>query len=212
MSEVAIQRLKPDEVTPDITTRFQGMALRAWLKDLPGRSEEELLHVFNPYDSDHLEDVRSQYQEFADQDGLLVALSRIGTEVAPVGFLLTMEDASGNKLEQAWKRRFQREKVYALIQHLVVAPEMQRKGVAKQLGKEALASYKPEQISTAYIFDEHVFGMSAMGKFGYVLDPVDQDPTPRYAFGKDTSPVYQYRFAAPVGRVLGRLTAKQENA
>lgn len=210
MSSVMIERLGPNEVTPELTGHLQDMALGAWSQLLPERSRGELLHLFNPTNPDHLAKARAEYQSFAEQEGLLVAMPKEDGKAVnmPVGFLLTKEDISGSIAVRAFKRQFHPGRVYALIKHVVVAPEMQRKGIAKQLAAEALATYKPEQVPTAYIFDEHPFAMSAILKYGYVMAPIDQQPEPRYVFGADTSPAYQYRFAAvDAGQVIERLSA-----
>lgn len=212
MDTIAIERLEPDVVTMELTRHLQGMALHAWRRVLPHRPKSELRQLFNPYDDTHLKKTRDIYKSFAEEQGLLVAVPEGGVTHTPVGFLLTKEDVSGTPEQQAFKRAFHPGKVYALIQHLVVAPEVQGRGIGKQLARVALGAYKLEQVPTAYLFDEHEFAMRAIGRYGYTLAPPDQTPEPQFIFGEGTTPMYQYRFAGvSVGMVLEQLEASSEN-
>jgi ribosomal protein S18 acetylase RimI-like enzyme len=204
MSELSaqyiVERVDPTDVTYDLTSELQAIALRGWQQSLPHRTDEELRSRFNPDDIPHLTKVREIYSDFAaaKTGGLLIARSVEGSE--PLGFALLHEDISGNPLARLYKR-VTGHGVYAHIQH--VCTDRPGQGIGRALLTEGLQGFKEEIQPTAYVFDENVAAKAFFSKLGFKPTEKPQEPGKTRElepsqrideYFKGGEPVYQIRF------------------
>lgn len=194
---LTFERPDPDAVSMDLAQYLQFIALRGWTNVLSDRGPQELKTQFQPYDIDHVRGVREVYREFAQTSGLIVAYDESNPD--PIGFALAREDVSGNPAMQFVKRNFMKDKVYAWIRHVCIDGPSQRQGHFRPLIAEALSTpgFRPEQIPTAYIFDENTVALGAFQRLDFALSPDPQEPTILQGYFGEGLPVAQRRFAAP---------------
>jgi len=64
-------------------------------------------------------------------------------------------------------------------------------------------TFRLEQTTTAYIFEENNIAKAGIEKAGYRMDPPDQKPSViEDYFGADAAPVEEYRYARMIAAVL----------
>jgi len=104
----------------------------------------------------------------------------------PVGFMYSANNVSGETAAERRRKQLTVVKNYKWIREVAVAPQMQRRGVAKMLGQKTLLHALPIQPVSAYIYPElmphlqetlEAFGFSETGDqmvqaFGEASDPV----------------------------------------
>jgi len=192
-------------ITDDHARQMQAVGLDAWSQALERRSKSQIRGFYNPDDVGHVTDVGRRYREVAEHGVVSLALDD-ETDNQVVGFLLAQDEVSGNIAARALKRMRYPDKIYAWLMQINVAPEYQGQGIGKRLLKTGLETFRPEQIPTAYIFDENKLVWDAARRLGFDLSPPEQEPREMDYFGKAHPPVMQYRFAADsVEAVLEKL-------
>lgn len=211
-SETLVHNVYPESITATFTRELQDIALRGWAAST-GRSDAELRTQFNSQSSRHVAGVREIYKRYAAQEagGLVIATGQDDADIR--GFALAANDISGNYLAQAYKRTFDRKKVYAHIRHVCVDVPYQGLGIGNRLVTEVLQSFEPTQKPTAYVFDENSVAIAGIKRLGFNLSPPDQEPKKIEGyFGENAPAVYQRRYeAASVAAVLNVIAASQNS-
>lgn len=121
----------------------------------------------------------------------------------PVAFAYTARNVSGSSPIKRFFKRISVVKNYLWLREFAVKPDLQRQGVAKQLGQVLLKDALGRQPIAAYVWPEEIeFLPEVLSGLGF--SPTAEREVP--LFGEDKPSVNQVRYQAPsVSYVLNRL-------
>lgn len=205
----------PKAVDINLAAEMRGLAHTAWRAALDdSRSAQEIDRYFPLGLEAQLQFVQ-QLRTITRRSGAvaiaqdeasaqLVGYALARPDVSPLGGRLPARFIRARKQLSAMSRPNQPGKVYALLQHVAVAPEHWGERIGPRLAREALsaAGFRANQPTTAYAFAENGFALRALQRWGYRYTPSFEDQQralqPNYHyFGSEYDPVEQYRFAQP---------------
>src|SRR3990167_2468552 len=212
MSEVKLYR--PEQLDSDGWRQLQALD-RDSIASTLDRSQEEvdtLVDWGDParYYTSHIDpnsEVGRRYYANQVYTRPRVAVATQANEL--IGFAYSAHNVSGGGLPEGphntsakaelirLSKRLSIVKNYLWIREIVVRPEYQRQGAAKQLGRTLLKDAIPFQPVATYIWpDEIDFLQSSLERLGFTIT----GEQPVKVFGEDKDPIRQVRLQAPSAR------------
>lgn len=191
MSQVNIEKPPREAVTPQFVESLQKIGFVS-MADMPQRSLQERLQLFNPFDDAYRERVQEQYETAADSNRLFVAVTnRLGKDEM-VGFALVDKPSSneGQGTEAALTR--------CAVSQFAVLPcaTFNTNEVSGLLISAIRGEVGPEQSIAVTVFDEQVLALRSLLMHGFKHDTSNPDLMLDY-FGQGTLPAIRHTLVLP---------------
>lgn len=221
ITEIDIQPINGNAVVAAPLTARIGHG--AWSSQFPQRSPQEISHIYGELARDTT--VLEAFDDLQRANTFGLAFRKYGrgavlAAYAPelpaekaadrmVGYAVMRNNVSGNLAARLGKTYVKHQPPYAWLRSINVLPDYQGRGIGSAL-IAALAvteNFTPQQVSTAYVFEENERSLHYFETIGYKLDPVNGYEVNDY-FGEGTKPVKQLRLTAPLQAVAQSAAAR----
>ena len=198
----------PSQLDRDEWRQLQSLQRDAF-SSVIDRPQEDIDYIVqwedpNRYYDSHIDPNSEVGKRFNPNQSYTHPMVAVATESQkPVAFAYTAHNVSGASPVDRLVKRLSVVKNYLWLREFAVKPNMQRKGVAKQLGLTVLRDAIERQPVAAYVWpDEIDFLPRVLSNLGF--SPTSEQQI--HLYGEDKPPVQQVRMQAPSVRgVISRL-------
>ena len=199
-----IKLFNPKQLNEDQWAKIQGLQLESFRSVInrPGKEIDRLVNYgdFTRYYASHLDpnvEVGGRFRndQVFTKPRVAVAFNKdAGNDI--IGYAYSAHNVSGNNNLVNTAKRLSVVKNYLWLREFAVEPNLQKKGIARRLGRVLLSDAMPLQPVTAYIWpDEINFLHDVLSNLGF---KATGDPKPVPLFGQNKKQqTDQQRMAAP---------------